>query len=186
MELSEAIEQAQRGNAEGWGELVKSYFNFICFLAEKWLTPSMVDEETIGQVTGGIFKSLTANNMERLKEYKPGTPFNVFIRRTARDWVANFCVKKKIEFKYAHDLDLDRVSASIAPGAWVGLRLYALCNQSISDAADITGMDSKTLRALVEELNPSAPAPDLPPADPGSQAIFGDAEDGKSTQHLKD
>ena len=110
----------------------------------------------------------------------------MFIRRVARDWVAHFCVKKKIDFKYAHDLDLERVTAEIAPGAWVGLRLYALCNQSISDAAGITGMDSNTLNALVEELNaPEGAQATLEPAD-GDQVVFGDEEDGKSTQHIKD
>ena len=69
MKVTELIKKCRTGEKKFLAAFVKHYFNYVYFLVEKWLTPSLIDEETIQNLTASIFKAIARDKLARLTDY---------------------------------------------------------------------------------------------------------------------
>jgi hypothetical protein len=179
MNTEELVVQSRTGDPKAWSILVGTYFNFVFHQVEKWLTPSLVDIESIGHVVLAVFNRIKA---DKLAGCTAEVPLPVYIRRTAKAEVLAFCKKRGLEYKFQHEIPLetiDRVLPGLSNRERLGLHLYGLMAVSISDAAEYSGITNKRLTELIGTLRGggnAAPAPD--------DRLFKE-QDGKSTRQVR-
>lgn len=166
MKIGELVEKCKEGDPKYWGMLVKHFYNFVYFLAEKWLIPSLVDQETVKDVVFNTFAKLYESNREKLKKYKPGTLFPVFLRSTVLEEVKKCCRKNKIEFKFSANIDLGKLPDGSSEKEIIGLKMAGNWNLAISDAAKMSGVPTGRIHELLDAVRVSSSS-----GDPGTDAL---------------
>ena len=103
MKVSELIEHCCSGDRKSWALFVRYYYDFVYYVTDKLLTPSLVDADRIKQVVSDAFKALSDNDMARLKEYAPGALlFPAYLRQIVIDESRSLCERDRVEFKFSH------------------------------------------------------------------------------------
>jgi len=151
MTLTEMLSKCRKGDEEAWNTFISTFYYFVYYLADKFMTPMLADEETIGEVVADVFSILSRNKMAILDEYEPGIPFTAFLRRVVVQRIIKYCDRNGIERLFEHDIDMEEAEKKIsdsAPEEKMALSLYSDFNLSISEAAHLAGITGKRLSEL--------------------------------------
>ena len=152
MKLNTMLSECRQGDREAWNAFTGTFFYYVYFLTDTFLSPSGAGDEAVSSVVEDVFTVLSRNNMEILDEYEPGIPFTAFLRRLVIQRAESYCSNNSIESRFAPDVDLDKAEKRCSdsdPGEKMALSLYAGFYLNMKDACRLAGIKKERLEALL-------------------------------------